>query len=160
AKLKDSNGVIQIPGIYDDVEPPAAAEKHSWTTLPFDEQEFRKNEVGSTRLTGEPGYTVLERTWARPTLEVHGIAGGFTAAGAKTVIPAKAVAKVSMRMVPDQKPEKIVEAYKKFVAENTPAGIETQIRVLSSSAAISVNPDHPAIAVAAKAFSDILGKET
>jgi acetylornithine deacetylase/succinyl-diaminopimelate desuccinylase-like protein len=160
AKLKNANGVIQIPGIYDDVEPPAPAEKHSWTMLPFSEQEFLRNEVGSTRLTGEPGYTVLERTWARPTLEVHGIAGGFTAAGAKTVIPARATAKVSIRLVPKQDPDKIVAAYKKFIRENTPAGIATEVRVLSASPAIVVNPDHPAIDVAARAFRDILGRET
>jgi len=160
AKLKDADGHIQIPGMYDDVRPPSAAEKHSWSILPFDEKEFLKTEVGSTRLTGEPGYDVFERTWARPTLEVHGIAGGFTSAGAKTVIPAKATAKVSMRMVPDQNPAKIVEAYKKFVKDNTPPGIETEVRVLSYGPAISVNPDHPAIEVAARAFSDILGRET
>jgi len=160
SKMKDANGVIQIPGIYDDVEPPDPAEKHSWTTLPFDEKEFLKNEVGSTRLTGEPGYSVLERVWARPTLEVHGIAGGFTAAGAKTVIPARATAKVSIRLVPQQDPEKIIAAYKKFVAENTPAGIVTEVRVLSAGPAIIVNPDHPAIHVAAQSFRDILGKET
>src|SRR3984885_2375185 len=160
SKLKDANGHIQIPGMYDDVKPPTPAEKHSWSILPFDEKEFLKNEVGSSRLTGEPGFNVFERTWARPTLEVHGIAGGFTAKGAKTVIPAKATAKVSMRMVPDQNPEKIVAAYKKFVKENTPAGIETEVRILSASPAISVNPDHHAIEVAARAFSDILGRET
>jgi acetylornithine deacetylase/succinyl-diaminopimelate desuccinylase-like protein len=160
SKLKDANGVIQIPGIYDDVEPPDPAEKHSWTTLPFDEKEFLKNEVGSTRLTGEPGYSVLERVWARPTLEVHGIAGGFTAAGAKTVIPARATAKVSIRLVPKQDPQKVIAAYKKFVKEKTPAGIETEVRVLSAGPAIIVNPDHPAIHVAAQSFRDILGKET
>jgi acetylornithine deacetylase/succinyl-diaminopimelate desuccinylase-like protein len=160
AKLKDANGHIQVPGIYDDVEPPSAAEKHSWSILPFDEQEFLKSEVGSTRLTGEPGYTVLERVWARPTLEVHGIAGGFTAAGAKTVIPAKATAKVSLRMVPKQNPEKVIAAYKAFVRDNTPAGIQTQVRVLSYGPAIMVNPDHPAIRIAAKAFAEVLGRET
>jgi acetylornithine deacetylase/succinyl-diaminopimelate desuccinylase-like protein len=160
SKLKDANGHILIPGMYDDVRPPSPAEKHSWSILPFDEQEFLKNEVGASRLTGEPGYSVFERTWARPTLELHGIAGGFTAPGAKTVIPAKATAKVSMRMVPDQDPEKIVAAFRKFVKENTPAGIETEVRVLSAGPAIMVNPDHPAIAVAAQAFSDILGRET
>ena len=160
SKLKDANGVIQIPGIYDDVEPPDPAEKHSWTTLPFDEKEFLKNEVGSTRLTGEPGYSVLERVWARPTLEVHGIAGGFTAAGSKTVIPARATAKVSIRLVPKQDPQKIIAAYKKFVKEKTPAGIETEVRILGASPAIVVNPDHPAIHVAAQSFRDILGKET
>jgi len=160
AKLKDANGKIQIPGMYDDVEPPTPAEKRSWEHLPFDEKDFLKNEVGSTQLTGEPGYSVLERTWARPTLEVHGIAGGFTGAGAKTVIPARATAKVSMRMVPNQNPEKIIAAYKNFVADNTPAGIQTEVRVLSWGPAIMVNPDHPAIHVAASAFRDILGKET
>jgi acetylornithine deacetylase/succinyl-diaminopimelate desuccinylase-like protein len=160
AKMKDANGKIQIPGMYDDVAPPTAAEKRSWEHLPFDEKDFLKDEVGSTQLTGEPGYPVFERTWARPTLEVHGIAGGFTGAGAKTVIPARATAKVSMRMVPNQDPEKIIAAYKKFVAENTPAGIQTEVRVLSWGPAIIVNPDHPAIHVAAQAFRDILGKET
>jgi acetylornithine deacetylase/succinyl-diaminopimelate desuccinylase-like protein len=146
--------------MYDDVEPPAPAEKQSWATLPFNESEFLKREVGSSCLTGEPGYTVLERVWARPTLEVHGIAGGFTGAGSKTVIPAKATAKVSMRLVPKQNPDKIVEAYKKFVRENTPAGIETEVRVLGASPAVMVNPDHPAIHTAARAFRDILGRET
>ncbi len=160
AKLKDANGRIQIPGMYDDVAPPTPAEKRSWEHLPFDEKEFLSHEVGASQLTGEPGYPVLERVWARPTLEVHGIAGGFTAAGAKTVIPARATAKVSMRMVPNQDPEKIIAAYKKFVAENTPAGIQTEVRVLSWGPAIMVNPDHPAIHVAAQSFRDILGKET
>jgi acetylornithine deacetylase/succinyl-diaminopimelate desuccinylase-like protein len=160
SKMKDASGHILIPGMYNDVRPPSPEEKHSWSILPFDETDFLKKEVGSSRLTGEPGYSVFERTWARPTLEVHGIAGGYTAPGAKTVIPAKATAKVSMRMVPDQDPEKILATYKKFVKDNTPAGIETEVRVLSAGPAIVVNPDHPAIRVAAKAFSDILGRET
>ncbi|MEO8049970.1 MAG: dipeptidase [Acidobacteriota bacterium] len=160
AKMKDANGRIQIPGMYDDVAPPTPEEKRSWEHLPFDEKDFLKNEVGSTQLTGEPGHSVLERTWARPTLEVHGIAGGFTGAGSKTVIPARATAKVSMRMVPNQNPEKIIAAYKKFVADNTPAGIQTEVRVLGWGPAILVNPDHPAIHIAASAFRDILGKET
>jgi acetylornithine deacetylase/succinyl-diaminopimelate desuccinylase-like protein len=160
SKLKDENGHINVPGMYDEVTQPSPAEKHSWSILPFDEKEMLKTEVGSSVLTGEPGFTVFERTWARPTLEVHGIAGGFTAAGAKTVIPAKATAKVSMRMVPDQDPEKIIAAYKKFVQQVTPQGIDSEVRVLSSGPAIVVNPDHPAIAVAAKAFADVLGRET
>jgi len=160
SKMKNADGVIQIPGIYDDVEPPAPAEMRSWHALPFNEAEFLKNEVGSSRLTGEPNFSVLERVWARPTLEVHGIAGGFTAAGAKTVIPARATAKVSMRLVPKQDPEKVLAAFRKFVAQHTPAGIQTEVRVLSAGPAISVNPDHPAIHVAAQAFADVLGKET
>ena len=112
SKLKDPSGRIMIPGMYGDVKQPSPDEKQSWSTLPFNEQDFLKREVGSTALTGEKGYSVLEKVWARPTLEVHGIAGGFTGAGAKTVIPAKAIAKVSMRLVPNQDPAKIVAAYK------------------------------------------------
>src|SRR6266851_95347 len=160
AKAKSAAGVIRIPGIYDDVEPPAPAEKQSWESLPFSAKKFLKNEVGSTRLTGESKYSVLERIWARPTLEVHGIAGGFTGAGAKTVIPAKATAKVSIRLVPKQDPEKVVAAFRDWVRENTPKGIRTEVRVLSASPGLVVNPEHPAIRVAAKAFGDVFGRET
>lgn len=158
SKAKDSAGHLQIPGIYDDVDAPSAEEKESWTHLPFDEKEYLETEVGSTSLTGEKQYSVFERTWARPTLEVHGIAGGFTGAGAKTVIPAKAVAKVSIRLVPRQDPAKIVAAVERFVRENTPLGIQFAVRVLSAGPGLMVNPDHPAIRVAAKAFSDIFDK--
>jgi len=158
AKAKNRQGVLQIPGIYDDVEPPAPAEKLSWESLPFNEKQFLKKEVGSKRLTGEPGYSVFERTWARPTFEVHGIAGGFTGAGAKTVIPAKATAKVSIRLVPNQDPDKVVAAFRDFVKKKTPKGVQTEVRVLSASPAVMVNPDHPAIQVAARAFSEVFGK--
>ncbi|MGA2715164.1 MAG: dipeptidase [Bryobacteraceae bacterium] len=160
AKAKDANGHILIPGIYNDVEPPSAEEKESWKHLPFDEDEYLKNEVGSTELTGEPGYSVFERTWARPTFEVHGIAGGFTGTGAKTVIPAKAVAKVSIRLVPRMDPDKIIRAVEQFVKENSPRGIQCEVRVLSAGPGLMVNTDHHAIRVAAKAFSDIFGKPT
>jgi acetylornithine deacetylase/succinyl-diaminopimelate desuccinylase-like protein len=159
-KLKNADGVVQIPGFYNDVAEPAAAEKASWASLPFDESAFIANEVGSTALTGEADRTVLERVWSRPTLEVHGIAGGFTGAGAKTVIPAKAVAKVSMRLVPNQNPEAIVEAYKAYVRSVAPAGIQVEVRILSAGEPIVVNPDHPAIAVAAESFATMLGRET
>jgi acetylornithine deacetylase/succinyl-diaminopimelate desuccinylase-like protein len=160
AKAKDAKGHIQIPGIYDDVTPPAPAEVESWKRLPFSEKEFLENEVGSSELTGEPEQSVLARVWARPTFEVHGIAGGFTSAGAKTVIPAKAVAKVSIRLVPHQDPQRVLAAFGEWVKDNTPAGIQTKIRVLSAGPAISVNPDHPAIDVAAKVFSNMLGRPT
>ncbi|MBS1827967.1 MAG: dipeptidase [Acidobacteria bacterium] len=160
AKAKDSNGVIQIPGIYDDVKRPDATELESWDTLPFEEASFLKNEVGSTALTGEPGYTVLERIWARPTLEVHGIAGGFTGAGSKTVIPAKATAKVSLRLVPDQDPGKVIEAFRKFVEANAPAGTKMELRVLNGGPGLVVNPSHPAIATAAEVFGKVMGRPT
>jgi acetylornithine deacetylase/succinyl-diaminopimelate desuccinylase-like protein len=160
AKAKDTDGHIQVPGVYDGVVPPDAKELESWRQLPFSEKEFLSEQVGSSALTGEPEQSVLERVWARPTFEVHGIAGGFASAGAKTVIPAKAVAKVSLRVVPKQDPENVVAAVKSWVAANTPKGIQTEVRVLSASPAVSVNPDHPAIAVAARVFSEVLARPT
>jgi acetylornithine deacetylase/succinyl-diaminopimelate desuccinylase-like protein len=160
SKAKNAEGVIQIPGIYNDVDEPAAAEIESWKSLPFEEREFLAKEVGSTQLTGEPGRMVFERVWSRPTFEVHGIAGGFTGAGAKTVIPAKATAKVSFRIVPRQNPDEVVTAFREWVRKNTPRGIETEVRVLSAAPGLVVNPDHPAIRVAARAFGQVFGKET
>ena len=87
AKLKDEDGRILVPGVYDKVLKPSDAELHAWKTLPFDEEAYREAQVGSPALPGEPGYSVLERLWSRPTLEVHGMPGGFIGAGAKTVIP-------------------------------------------------------------------------
>ena len=158
AKAKDADGVIRIPGIYDGVEEPAAAELASWRRLPFREEEFRAAEVGSAELTGEPGRTVLERVWSRPTFEVHGIAGGFTGAGSKTVIPAKATAKVSFRLVPRQDPDRVIGAFKDWVQKQAPKGIRIEVRILNASGALVVNPDHPAIRVAAQAFGEVFGK--
>jgi len=160
SKAKDSNGTIQIPGVYEGVEEPAPAERESWSGLPFREQDFLAKEVGSSELIGEPGRSVLERIWSRPTFEVHGIAGGFTGAGAKTVIPAKATAKVSFRLVPRQDPDKVVSAFREWVGRHTPRGIRTEVRILSASPGLVVNPEHPAIQVAARAFSDIFGQPT
>lgn len=160
AKAKDADGQIQIPGIYDDVAAPDSAELESWSRLPLSESDFLQHEVGASALTGEPDRSIFERTWSRPTFEVHGIAGGFTGAGSKTVIPAKATAKVSMRLVPDQDPAHVQAAFVQWVKENSPRGIQTHVNVLGASPAISVNPNHPAINTAAKAFSESLGKPT
>jgi len=160
AKVKNAKGEIKVPGFYDDVEPPAPAEKESWARLPFSEKKFLMQEVGSTKLTGESGYSVLERTWARPTFEVHGIGGGFTGPGSKTVIPARAIAKCSFRLVPKQDPDKIVESFREFVRKNQPKGIQFELRVLGASPGLMVNPEHPAIQIAAKAFSDIFQAPT
>jgi acetylornithine deacetylase/succinyl-diaminopimelate desuccinylase-like protein len=160
AKMKDADGRILIPGWYDEVEEPAAAEIDSWKTLPFEEGEFLAKEVGSSRLTGEPDRMVLERVWSRPTIEVHGIAGGFTGAGAKTVIPATATAKVSFRLVPKQEPEKMFERFAAWAAAQAPQGVQIKVRKLSGSPGIVVNPDHPAIRMAAAAFQEVMGRET
>lgn len=160
AKAKNADGVVQIPGFYDAVREPVSAEIESWNSLPFNETEYLHQEIGSTAITGEPGRSVFEKTWSRPTLEVHGIAGGFTGAGSKTVIPAKALAKVSFRLVPDQDPEAIVESFRQWVKANAPAGIQANVRVLGASPGLLVNPDHPAIAVAAEVFEESLGRNT
>lgn len=160
AKAKNADGVIQVPGFYDKVQEPSAAELESWASLPFDEQKYRAEEVGSSALTGEPGRTIFEKTWSRPTMEVHGIAGGFTGAGSKTVIPATATAKVSFRLVPDQDPGEIVANFRSWVAANAPAGIQLEVRVLGTSPGLVVNPDHPAIATAADVFAESLGRKT
>jgi len=160
SKCKDADGRILIPGFYDDVAEPAPAEIASWGSLPFDEARFLAEEVGSRALTGEAGRSALERLWSRPTLEVHGIAGGFTGAGAKTVIPSKATAKVSFRLVPKQGPEKIVGLFRDFVARNAPRGLRVSLKVLSAAPAILVDPDHPAVQTAARAFSQVFAKPT
>ena len=161
SKLKDSQRVTYlIPGFYKNVKAPSKDELKAWKRLPFNEETYRKTEVGSKVLTGEPGYSVLYRTWARPTLEVHGMPGGFIAAGAKTVIPAKAAAKVSMRLVPNQDPDDIVKRYTNFVKKLTPKGIEIKIKVLSKGPACVVGTDNPYIKAATEALHDTFKKET
>ncbi|MGA1999492.1 MAG: dipeptidase [Terriglobales bacterium] len=160
SKLKDASGKILIPGFYDKVKEPTKAELAAWKRLPFDEEEYRKKEVGSSVLTGEPGYSVLYRTWARPTLEVHGMPGGFTAPGAKTVIPARASAKVSMRLVPDQDENDILKKYTDFVKKLTPKGININIKVHSKGPACVVSTDNRYIKAATDALHEVFGKDT
>jgi acetylornithine deacetylase/succinyl-diaminopimelate desuccinylase-like protein len=160
AQLKASNGTILIPGIYDKVAKPTDAELKAWRALPFDEEEYRESEVGSIALTGEPGFSVLERTWARPTLDVHGMPGGFIGAGAKTVIPAKAVAKVSMRLVPDMTPAETFALYKSFVESIVPAGCTLEVRLIHSGDPIVVSTDNCYVETATMAMRTVFGAET
>jgi acetylornithine deacetylase/succinyl-diaminopimelate desuccinylase-like protein len=160
SKLKDAKGRVLIPGFYKDVKVPSKDELKAWKRLPFNEQHYRKAEVGSSVLTGEPGYSVLYRTWARPTLEVHGIPGGFVAPGAKTVIPARASAKVSMRLVPRQDPDDILRRYKNQVKKLTPKGIQTNIKVWSKGPACVVGTDNKYIKAATEAMHDVFKKHT
>jgi acetylornithine deacetylase/succinyl-diaminopimelate desuccinylase-like protein len=160
AKLKDEDGKILIPGFYDDVQKPSADELKAWKALPFDEEHYRETEVGSVALTGEPGLSVLERTWARPTLDVHGMPGGFIGAGAKTVIPAKAVAKVSMRLVPDMTPAESFAKYKAYVESLTPKGIQLEVRMIHAGDPIVVSTDNSYVRAATAAMHEVFGKET
>jgi len=160
AKLKDENGHILIPGFYDDIIPPSPEELVAWKSLPFDEEEYRIHEVGSSQLVGEVGYSVLERTWARPTLDVHGIPGGFTGAGAKTVIPAKALAKVSMRLVPGMTPAKAFDLYKKYVEKIAPAGVEVEVRLIHSGDPCLIPVNNRFIKAATLALKEVWDRET
>ena len=160
AKLKDESGRILFPDFYDDVVPPSPEELAAWKSLPFDEEHYRKTEVGSSKLVGESGFSVLERTWARPTLDVHGIPGGFTGAGAKTVIPAKALAKVSMRLVPNMTPAKAFAQYTSYVEKIAPEGIEVDVRLIHSGDACLIPVNNKYIQAATHALHDVWGKET
>jgi acetylornithine deacetylase/succinyl-diaminopimelate desuccinylase-like protein len=158
--LKHRDGRILIPDFYKRVTPPSAEEKAAWRSLPFNEEEYRKKEVGSIALTGEPGYSVLDRVWARPTFELHGIRGGFTGEGAKTVIPARAVAKVSLRLVADQRPDEAVEQLTKAVKAATPAGIKAEFKLLHAAAPSLVDTSSPYIQKAARAMEEVFGTKT
>ena len=126
AQMKDKGGRIKVPGFYDDVRELTAEEREQWKRLPFNEKRYAK-EIGAPKLFGESGYTTLERVWARPTLEVNGMAGGFIGEGAKTVIPAVAFAKVSMRLVPNQDPDKIAQLFEDYVKKITPKTVEVKV---------------------------------
>src|SRR6266702_48577 len=160
ARLKDDSGKILIPGFYDKVAKPSADELKAWKALPFDEEHYRETEVGSSVLTGEPGYSVLERTWARPTLEVHGMPGGFIGAGAKTVITAGARANVSMRLVPDQTPAESFAQYKSYVESLCPAGITLDVRLIHAGDPIVVSTDNPYVRTATAAMHDVFKTDT
>jgi acetylornithine deacetylase/succinyl-diaminopimelate desuccinylase-like protein len=167
--LKDAEGRILIPHFYDRVEPPGPAEKAAWARLPFDEEAFLRQEVGATALTGEPGFTALERMWARPTLDVHGMPGGFTGEGSKTVIPARATAKISMRLVPRQDPEEIAREFDAYVRRLQPRGTRVNVRMRRRGGAgesrlgappVLMSADSPAIAAARRAFSEVFDHDT
>jgi acetylornithine deacetylase/succinyl-diaminopimelate desuccinylase-like protein len=160
SRLKGPDGKIRIPGFYKRVKKPSRKELNAWKRLPFKEKEFLKKEVGATALTGERGIPVLERLWARPTFEVHGIRGGFTGEGAKTVIPAVATAKISMRLVPDMNPKEVIRQYTSFVKKLTPKGIKTTVRLLSSAPASVVSTESPFIAAAAEALQQVFPQKT
>ena len=160
AQLKDAEGHILIPGFYDRVTAPDAAELEAWKGLPFDEEHYRQTEVGSTVLTGEPGYSVLERTWARPTLEVHGMPGGFIGAGAKTVIPARATAKISMRLVPEMTSAEAFAQYKRYVESLPPKGITLEVRLIHSGEPLVIGTANPYVRAAREALREVWGAET
>lgn len=158
AKLKDADGKVHIPKLYKSVEPPTKAELKSWKQLPFDKAAFIRDEVTSQVLTGLKEYSVFERMWALPTFEIHGIKGGFVGDGAKTVIPAQAMAKVSLRLVPGQTSAKVGKQLERAVAALAPRWAEVQVRVLHGGDPVQVDVNHPAFAVLDAAFATVTGR--
>jgi acetylornithine deacetylase/succinyl-diaminopimelate desuccinylase-like protein len=160
ATLKDREGHIRIPGFYDRVVPPSDKERAAWARLPFNEREYTEKEMGVKELVGEPEIPLFERLWARPTLEVHGIRGGFIGEGAKTVIPARALAKISLRLVADQKPDEAEAQLKKAIAAACPKGVTAEYKPIHNAPPSLVNPDNRFIQAAAEAMKQVFGKET
>ncbi len=160
ARLKDEDGEIRIPKVYKDVDPPAKAELKAWKRLPFDKQRFLDEEVTGRALTGLKEYSVLERVWALPTLEIHGIRGGFTADGAKTVIPAQASAKVSLRLAPGQKLHKVQKQLTRAVRDLAPKYADVEVRHLHGGDPVQVDTSHPAFDVLNEAFESVVGRKT
>lgn len=146
-----TTGKVALPGFYDDVVPLTEQERREWDELPFDRDAYRAS-VGASALAGEEGYGVLERLWARPTFEVNGLLSGFTGQGAKTVIPSTAMAKVSMRLVPDQDPDKALDALEAHLEDVAPEGISWELTRMHGGKPWLASRDHPVLQAAARAL--------
>jgi acetylornithine deacetylase/succinyl-diaminopimelate desuccinylase-like protein len=157
AQMKDRGGRIRIPGFYDDVVPLKEEERKAWATLPYNEKKYKKD-FGIPKLFGETGYTTLERTWARPTFEVNGLLSGFTGEGAKTVLPAVAMAKVSMRLVPNQHPDKIAELFEAHVKDITPKTVELKVTRMHGGKPWMTAYENPFVQAAARAIEKGFGR--
>jgi acetylornithine deacetylase/succinyl-diaminopimelate desuccinylase-like protein len=157
-RLKTENGEIHVPGLYEAVTPPSKLELDTWNSLPFDREDFLRTEVTGKKLTGLANRSVFERVWALPTFEIHGIKGGFTGEGAKTVIPAQAMAKVSLRLVPGQSFEEVARALERAVASAAPDYAEVKVTLLHGGDPVQVDVDAPAFAVLDEAFLEVVGR--
>jgi acetylornithine deacetylase/succinyl-diaminopimelate desuccinylase-like protein len=158
AQMKDRGGRIKIPGFYDDVRPIEEAERQAWASLPFNEKKYKKD-FGIPKLVGETGYTTLERTWARPTLEVNGLLSGFTGAGAKTVLPAVAMAKISMRLVPDQDPTKIGDLFQAYVEKLAPKTVQLKVTRMHGGKPWMTSYENPYVQAAGRAIEKGFGRQ-
>ena len=159
-RLKTSDGKIHIPGFYSSVKRPSKRELATWKRLPFKESEFLKHRVQAKALTGLKAYSVLERLWALPTFEIHGIMGGFTGDGAKTVIPAEATAKVSLRLVPDQKLKTVERQLAAAVKRLAPKYVQASVKFLHGADPATVEVTHPAFGLLDQAFREVVGRGT
>jgi acetylornithine deacetylase/succinyl-diaminopimelate desuccinylase-like protein len=158
SRLKDADGHIHIPGLYDKVRKPTHEERDFWHKDPLHINESLREEMGVEQLSGELEYPPMERIAARPTLEVHGIAGGFTGEGGKTVIPAVATAKISLRLPPDLKSDEVFPLFVNAVREAAPAGVTVTVRNTHGGEGLLVTPDNPVMDAAVTALSETYGK--
>jgi acetylornithine deacetylase/succinyl-diaminopimelate desuccinylase-like protein len=156
-QMKDKSGRIKIDGFYDDVVPLRDEERQEFAKLPFNERKYRQD-LGVPKLFGETGFTTLERVWARPTFEVNGLLSGFTGEGAKTVLPAVAMAKVSMRLVPNQDPQKIGDLFEAYVRKVTPKTVELKITRMHGGKPWMTAFDNPFVQAAGRAIERGFGQ--
>jgi acetylornithine deacetylase/succinyl-diaminopimelate desuccinylase-like protein len=157
AALHDEKGRVTLAGFYDDVRPLTESEETSFAALPFDEDRWRRT-AGGAPLSGEAGRSTLERVWSRPTCDVTGISVGYAGEGIKTIVPAEGGAKVSFRLVPDQRPAAVTEAFRRFVAEHVPDGVEVTVRSEGDGVAPALTPvDHPYVGALSRAIERVWG---
>lgn len=156
--LHDKNGRVAIPGFYDDVRPLTRTEREAYKKLPFSDKKYAKD-LGVPTLYGEKGYTTLERVWARPTLECNGIWGGYIGEGAKTVLPAKATAKISCRLVPDQDPDKIARVFQNHIKSITPKTVRMTIKRMHGGKPAITPLESPGVQAAVRALEKGFGKK-
>lgn len=157
--LKSEDGRIHIPKLYKSVKPPSKLELRTWKRLPFKKKQFLQEEVTGKGLTGLRKYSVFERTWALPTFEIHGIKGGFVGDGAKTVIPAQATAKVSLRLVPGLSFDAVQKWLTRAAERAAPSYAEVQVKILHGGDPVQVDVDDPAFAALDEAFKESTGRE-
>src|SRR5207249_768289 len=158
--IEGEDGRINIPGFYTPVQKASKAELAAWRKLPFKERDFLEKRVQAKGLVGLKKYTVLERLWALPTFEIHGILGGFTGEGAKTVIPAEATAKVSMRLVPSQKLKTVERQLAAAVKRFAPKYVTATVRFLHGADPAQITLDTPAFKLLDQAFKEVTGRGT
>ena len=158
AKLKDEDGVIQIPGFYDDVEPMTDEMRDAYKKLPFDEEGYKKD-LNLKAVHGEKGYSTVERASARPSLDVNGLWSGYQGEGAKTVLPAKAGAKISMRLVPGQDPKKIAKLFTEYVKSLAPDTLTVEVEEHHGGHPVVIDLDFYGLKAAAKAFEEVYNKD-
>lgn len=154
ASFRDQEGTIAVEGFYDEVRPLTEEEREAYKALNFDEDAL-KEELEVPTLFGEKGFSYLEQTWARPTLEVNGLYGGFSGEGIKTVLPAEASAKITCRLVPDQDPEDIVQKLKAHIENHKPAGVTVTVSEFDKGKPFITPFDHPAIQAAGRSYEKV-----